>query len=236
MELSIIMVAHNRLEQLKRTLPSILEQDVECEMVIVDDGSRDGTHRWIDTLNIPHSKLIRISTHGWRNPSYARNLGVSCAEGDIVLVQDGEVLHESDKNLERVLHHFTEWEGPEPLLVKPLSLWTEEKGFAPVFQPHYVKIGIFLAMLREEFIGLGGYNEKWYTQWGHEDVDFIRRVGCAGFKGIEDPEILIRHLVHETVPDGEGNETQFYKEGKLESTYGARISQGKARPVIKWRH
>lgn len=236
MQLSVVIAAHNKIEQLKRVLPSILGQGVECEMVIVDDGSRDGTHTWIDTLNIPHLKLIRISTHGWRNPAYAKNLGVACAEGEIVLVQDGEILHESPSNLERVLSHFQSWDEPDvPLYVKPLSLWHEQRGFDPCFQETYVKVGIFTAMYRADYIWLGGFNEE-YTQWGNEDIEFIVRVGFAGFKAIQDSEIRVRHLEHETCPNSEGNSTRHVEECGMAANYIEQLKQGKASPFIKWRY
>ena len=236
MELSVVIATHNRIEQLKRVLPSILEQSVECEMVIVDDGSRDGTDTWIDTLGIPRLNLIRIPTHGWRNPSYAKNLGVSHAKGDIVLVQDGEILHESSGNLEQVVNHFRLWDKPDvPLYVKPRSLWHEQRGFSPVFQESYVKVGIFSAMYRVDYIRLGGFNEE-FTQWGNEDLDFIRRVGISGFKTVQDPEIKVRHLEHETCPDSEGNPARHVEECGMANSNWEQIVQGKASPFIEWRH
>lgn len=240
MELSVVIAAHNRIEQLKRVLPSILNQDIECEMVIVDDGSRDGTTPWILTLNIPNLKLIHIATHGWRNPAYAKNLGVSCAEGEIVVVQDGEILHESS-NLERIVEHFRSWDKPDtPLFVKSLSLWYEGWGSSgPIeahFQEPYTMVGVFLAMWREDFIWIGGFNEKWFTQWGHEDVDFLRRCGFSGFKVIQDPEIKIRHLAHKPLNDAEGNHARWLEEGRWEEKYRAQVGEGKASCRIKWRH
>ena len=240
MDLSVVIATHNRIDQLKRVIPSLLNQPIGFELVIVDDGSRDGTHKWIDTLDISCLKLIRISTHGWRNPAYAKNLGVCCAEGEIIVVQDGEILHEDTENLRRVVDHFHAWDKPDvPLSVRPLSLWHERKSsigrIGSVFQERYVKVGIFTAMWRDDFIWLGGFNE-FYTQWGHEDVDFIRRARCAGFEVIQDPEIKIRHLAHETVPDSEGDLARHVEEGKYQTEFAAGVEGGTISPCIEWNH
>jgi len=229
MGLSLVIVTHNRLEQLKRVIPSIEAQQLQYELVIIDDGSSDGTHKWINTLGNDNIKFLRIAPHFWRNPSHAKNFGVACASNDIVVVQDAEILHESYV-LWQINHHFRS--ASQPILVKPAHAWYEEEGKEPIFQPDPPRTCMLFAIQRKDYIRLGGFNEKWYTQWGNDDVEFTERCEAAGIKIVEDPEMKIRHLAHKLPPNGDVE--RWKKECKWSNRYVERLREGKARPILKW--
>jgi len=51
MKFSIVITTHNRLSWLKRAIDSALAQTETCEVIVVDDGSSDGTDDYLRNLN-----------------------------------------------------------------------------------------------------------------------------------------------------------------------------------------
>ena len=90
MKFSIVITTYNRLSLLKRAVESALKQTIDCEIVIADDGSKDGTEEYILSLG------ERVSYH--RNPhnlghSATVNAGINIAKGDwIKLLDDNDYL------------------------------------------------------------------------------------------------------------------------------------------------
>ena len=90
MKFSIVITTYNRLSLLKRAVESALNQTIDCEVIVADDGSNDGTEEYIKSLG------ERVSYH--RNPlnlghSATVNAGINAAQGDwIKLLDDDDYL------------------------------------------------------------------------------------------------------------------------------------------------
>ena len=90
MKFSIVITTYNRLSLLKRAVESALNQTIDCEIVIADDGSNDETEEYILSLG------ERVVYH--RNPlnlghSATVNAGINTAQGDwIKLLDDDDYL------------------------------------------------------------------------------------------------------------------------------------------------
>ncbi|MGI9590409.1 MAG: glycosyltransferase family 2 protein, partial [Myxococcota bacterium] len=80
---------HERVEQLRACLASLAEQEpAGCvhEVVVVDDGSGDGTTAWLaaaERMDWPFRFVTLRQRQG--GPAVARNAGVRAASGDVVL-------------------------------------------------------------------------------------------------------------------------------------------------------
>ena len=87
MNISVIIPTHNRILFLKRSIDSVLAQILQpYEIIIVDDGSSDGTSAMIKK-NYPNLKLIYQENKG---VSAARNTGVKASSGDWVCFLDSD--------------------------------------------------------------------------------------------------------------------------------------------------
>jgi glycosyltransferase involved in cell wall biosynthesis len=86
---SVILPTYNRMRTLPRAVASALAQDEpNFELIIVDDGSTDGTDEWLRTQTDPRVRVLR-SDHNV-GPSAARNLGIDAARAPIVAFLDSD--------------------------------------------------------------------------------------------------------------------------------------------------
>ena len=96
MLVSVVIPTYNRLPILKKCLDSLENQFLideihDYEVVIVDDGSTDGTIEWLEN-NIeifPHLRLFEQS-HG--GPALGRNLGVDNSNGELIVFIDSDLI------------------------------------------------------------------------------------------------------------------------------------------------
>lgn len=112
--LSVVLPTYNRLERLKRVLNGLMEQtypNQDFEVIIISDGSSDGTDEYLHQINLPfRSKVICQKNQG---VAIARNNGVAQAEGEIVLFIDDDVV-------------------PSPRLIEEHMRWQKDNNYAAV--------------------------------------------------------------------------------------------------------
>jgi glycosyltransferase involved in cell wall biosynthesis len=95
-EVSVIIPTHDRRERLRLTMRSALSQrDVDLELIVVDDGSSDGTGAMVETLGDPRVRLVRNEVP--LGESGARNRGIVEANGSWLAFLDDDDLWAPDK-------------------------------------------------------------------------------------------------------------------------------------------
>jgi glycosyltransferase involved in cell wall biosynthesis len=88
-DISVVLATYNRRHSLPRAIASVLAQnDVRFELIIVDDGSRDSTARYVASLTDPRIRAIAVERNG--GPSAARNLGLRAARASVVAFLDSD--------------------------------------------------------------------------------------------------------------------------------------------------
>ncbi|GAY12870.1 putative bi-functional transferase [Pseudonocardia sp. N23] len=90
---SVIVPAYNEKECIAATLRAVAASDHPVEIIVVDDGSTDGTAEIVEALAIPGVRLIRQANAG--KPA-ALNRGVRAASHGIVVMLDGDTIFEAD--------------------------------------------------------------------------------------------------------------------------------------------
>ncbi len=95
---SIVIPTYNRLPILEKCLRALENQELSnktyiegYEVVLVDDGSTDGTLNWLATHKdeFPH---VRCFEQNHAGPAAARNLGVEKAQGDTIIFIDSDLV------------------------------------------------------------------------------------------------------------------------------------------------
>src|SRR5215510_378584 len=104
---SVIVPALNRERFLGDAVRSVLQQSYsDLEVVIVDDGSTDGTYE-VAQICASSDNRVRVLRTPNRGPASARNAGLHAATGEYVSFLDSDDVYTQQK-VESHVHHFGE--------------------------------------------------------------------------------------------------------------------------------
>jgi cellulose synthase/poly-beta-1,6-N-acetylglucosamine synthase-like glycosyltransferase/peptidoglycan/xylan/chitin deacetylase (PgdA/CDA1 family) len=91
---SVIVPAYNEKEGIEAAVRSLAGGDhPEIEVVVVDDGSTDGTASIVERLRLPNVRVIRVPNGGKAN---ALNTGIALARHDLIVTVDGDTIFEPE--------------------------------------------------------------------------------------------------------------------------------------------
>ena len=186
---SVIICVYNGVDRVWKAIESLAPGVVnypDYEVVVVDDGSSDGTQELVE--NYDFVKLIRAKHGGL---SRARNLGAEAADGDIFAYTDDDCEVDPDW-LYWIARGYAEqgvdaMGGPN---IPPEPLDEDEAVVAAApGAPSHVMLndreaehipGCNLTVSRVAFEAIGGFSEVYRV--AGDDVDFCWRLEKAGFK------------------------------------------------------
>jgi Predicted glycosyltransferases len=200
--LSIVIPTYNRLPILQKCLKALEQQQYDhtitnYEVVLVDDGSTDGTLNWLEEnqLNFPHVRLFCQSHQG---PAAARNLGIEKALGETIIFIDSDLvvtetflqshadsLVEGYKTSDQVFTYgrvinTCNFENP-----------TSEHYKITDFSAAYFATGN-VAIARHWLIEAGLFDPQ-FQQYGWEDLELGVRLKKLGLKLIKCPDAVGYH-------------------------------------------
>ena len=92
--LSILIPIYNEWKTIQELLDRVLELKFEKEILIVDDGSTDGTREILDRIQHPSIRIFRHAAN--RGKGAAISTALANCTGDIVIIQDADL--EQDPN------------------------------------------------------------------------------------------------------------------------------------------
>lgn len=88
---SVILSVFNRKETLKDSLLSVAKQQGnELEIIVIDNGSSENIYSIIEEIDLSIIRYYRLSRNFGQ--SYARNVGIELARGEIIAFQDSDVI------------------------------------------------------------------------------------------------------------------------------------------------
>lgn len=190
--ISVIIPTWQRAALLGDAVASVRRQSVPVhEIVVVDDGSSDGT-RAIATSLGPD---VRYAWQENQGPAAARNLGLELASGDVIAFLDSDDLFDDAKLaiqtalLERHPGADMVWGRARNVIFSPA-----DGDLAPAPQDAVCwQLGSML-FRRSLFQRVGGF-EPSLRHW--EDVDLVIRVREAGLSVVEHPDVVLLRRLHE---------------------------------------
>ncbi len=88
--ISVVVPARDAAASLPACLEALAVQTVDCEVVVVDDGSRD------ETAEVARRSGVRCISIPPSGPAAARNIGAQAAHGQILLFTDADCTPAAD--------------------------------------------------------------------------------------------------------------------------------------------
>lgn len=105
---SVLVPARNEAASITSCVTSLLQQDYpDMEIIVLDDGSTDGTSQQLDVLSASHPHLTVIHTTddpplGWTGKNYACHRLAEQSTGEWLLFTDADTIHAPRSVLEGV--------------------------------------------------------------------------------------------------------------------------------------
>ena len=90
---SVIVASYNRLDEIRDLLASLESLEFDrgnFELIVVDDGSTDGTLEFLKEYRSNVSYKFNYVAQENRGPGAARNLGMEAAQGDFFIFIDSD--------------------------------------------------------------------------------------------------------------------------------------------------
>lgn len=88
MKLSVVIPVYNEKDNIKFVIDEVLKQDI-YEIIVVDDGSTDGTKEILQSLNNPKIKVFFHQKNSGKGS--AVRTGLKYVTGDVIIIQDADL-------------------------------------------------------------------------------------------------------------------------------------------------
>jgi glycosyltransferase involved in cell wall biosynthesis len=176
----------------------------DMELVVVDDGSTDGTIEWIRAARPPYR--VRAIEQPHRGPAAARNLGVAEARGELILFVDDDVVAEPGLVASHVAAHRwaqnvavvgpmlppQNWRRPAWIGWEERKLLRQYRALAAgKYACSYRQFFTGNASLRRDrFLAAGGFDPQFVRA---EDVELGYRLWKGGVRFAFEPAARVRH-------------------------------------------
>lgn len=207
LELSVVLPTYNRRTQLARVIEALGKQTLPAdrfEVVVVSDGSADGTNEYLTTIVTPF-ELVPVLQEN-QGVAAARNNGVARARADLILFIDDDVvpvpelMEEHLKELGRddevvVLGPML---PPPDVKLSPWVMWEErmlekqyrdmiEGRWAPTARQFYTGN---TSLARRHILAAGGFDPNFRRA---EDVELAYRLKDMGLHFVFNPQAVGYH-------------------------------------------
>lgn len=213
---AVVIPSWNTIEHIGACVASVREEvDTEVELLVIDNGSVDGSIEFLREAEIAHVSLPE-------NVGFAKavNLGAHQTRAPLVLVLNADVVLESGclRTLISALAEDSTVAGVQPKIIAPaqegrateiysagqaltIAASGYEVGAGQPDGPLYSRAreifgvcGAVCLLRRELFTELGGYDERYFAFY--EDIDLNARARLAGWRFTYVPDAVATHIGH----------------------------------------
>ena len=211
---SVIVPVYNGAHLMDRCLDALAEQTLppsQYEIIVVDDGSTDGTAQqvraWMERHPHLQARLVRQENAG---PAAARNHGAQVAQGPLILFTDADCAP-APHWAQALLQAFQE---PDVVGAKGTYL-TDQTGLVPRFvQAEYEDrydrmrgqeridfIDTYSAAYRRDIFCENGGFDPTFTTASVEDQELSFRLAEKGYRLVFAPQAQVKHLHDSSLAD-----------------------------------
>ena len=217
---SVIVTTFNRWEILRLTLEALTRQDWrDFEVVVVDDGSSDGTWEELQRWHREHAGALDLKVFKQANTGQgiARNHALRHARGELALFIGDDIIPDPDFVRQHVERHrevgmpcavvgYTEWDRSN-MWVSPLLEYVNEAG--QQFGYRYMKDGedvpytcFYTSNVSAplEVLGVQPFDPAFRT-YGWEDIDVGYKLAKRGLRIVFSRMARARHFHPMTLSD-----------------------------------
>jgi GT2 family glycosyltransferase/tetratricopeptide (TPR) repeat protein len=215
---SIVILTWNQLDYTRQCMESLFKY-THCpfELIVVDNGSTDGTLEYLQTLDRAHTACIRIETIvNPDNVGFAKgcNQGMAVSWGDYIILLNNDVVLTSQW-LQRLIRPLEN--APQLGLVGPVTNYvsgpqllrspaydvntlagleafahTHSRRYDGQIEPNWRIAGFCILIRRAVMEKIGGLDER-FAIGNFEDDDFCVRAHLAGFQAAVVKDCYLHH-------------------------------------------
>jgi GT2 family glycosyltransferase len=204
---SVVVPTFNRRAQLERVLTALAEQDLEepFEVVVVSDGSTDGTDDYLTSGETPRPVVVERQENA--GPAAARNRGVTAASAPLIVFLDDDVVPVRSLLSAHLAAHRRLGDGHVvigPMVDPPdhpMSMWVEWEQAMLAKQYRAMTNGDYDATARQFYTGnasvardaiaaAGGFDARFRRG---EDVELAYRLAEHGLRFVFEPTAVGLH-------------------------------------------
>jgi len=208
-KISVVIATFNRRELLRQLLDSLFVQDIgpaQVEIIVVVDGSTDGTLEMLEGLDAPCR--LKVFAQDNAGQAAARNLGWRAASGSVVLFLDDDLECPADLLADHLRSHGksdnrvvfgrieTRMSGrrslARELLSRNLRTWEQRMAASMELRwPEDAYVATNCSVARRLLELSGGFDPAFYRAL--EDHELGLRLWAQGAKFVYAPGAVVRH-------------------------------------------
>jgi glycosyltransferase involved in cell wall biosynthesis len=220
-KLTIVIPTYNRKGILRKTLEAYRFQSAPeeiLEILVVDDGSTDGTDSVVAQSGEGSPIPIRYLRQDNRGRASARNHGIREARGEIVLFGDDDTIPAGSLVAEHIAWHGKYPEASVGVLghvswspevhPTPFMKWLGLDG--PLFDYRRLSRGMQVDVahfysnnisLKTEFLRKNGTFDEHFRSYGYEDIELGYRLTKRGLRVLYNPDAVGYHYKYMSFAD-----------------------------------
>ncbi|MCH8009309.1 MAG: cysteine--tRNA ligase [Chloroflexi bacterium] len=204
-DFSVILTGRDDLEGLRRAASAVLAQSDRhrLELIVVDNGSSDGTGDWLFELTQQDDRVRAITCDHNIGTGAARNCGLRAAKGTIIVLLDTSV-EPTDEFLTPIAAAL---EDGTTGIVGPFGVNSEDmREFEDAPGPEVDAVEGYLMALRRSLVREVGLMDEKFRFYRHLDLDYSLAIRERGYRNRIVPDLPLRRHAHtdwERTPEDE---------------------------------
>lgn len=212
LQLSVVVLAWNNLPLTQACVQSLRAgTDVDHELIVVDNGSQDGTPAWAEqAADVP---VLLAENRGF---AVGMNAGLEVAKGDVVAFVNNDTVW-PEGWAEPLLEHF---DDPGVGIVAPAvtaagnpATVRDEPGDEVVRFDPFAELpsGVAYLLRTADARDLGGFDER-YGLAMSEDLDLLFTCWVNDLDVLLDTRVLVEHELHASLDQLEDDRTVLWRD------------------------
>jgi GT2 family glycosyltransferase len=215
-EVTLVIPAYNNLRHLKNAYDSIKRNAPEVKIILLDDGSTDGTFEWLKSLELDKQISVIYRSEERVGHTILYDKGIALAHTPVVGILHADMII-GPNYVENMLKHLksktvvcgTRIEPPlhpegKEKIIQDFGMDFDSlniKGFeefastVQIYKKDNITKGMFAPWIlyKKDFDKVGGH-DKIFAPFPYEDSDIFQRWMLAGYELIQSRDALVYHL------------------------------------------